>query len=603
METTFITIHNLARDANILFASESIVDILGYMPEDVINKTCFEYFHPDEELLARNVHSRGVQLDKAAVLHYARIRNRAGDYVICECVFTVVYQVLVACTSIYSGQGELTRRGVEAPAIRHLFASSPRDPRYHMLEHLSSKFRTAPRESLLEPRAALILNRFTRTLGVMYATSSVSTILSITPEQLHGKSFYECIQENCLTEAIRCLESAKSNDSIAYLRFWYRNPRTEEELEEEMREASQSSESVDSDDGGVEFTHHMDVDGGTGASHLGVPYASASGGFSASENVARDRLQNKSRTSGVSTGVVNSDSTGTIFDHGQTSSSSSSFIGVNSRDSYRQSRPNQPPTPAPSPDPAGAPFEIEAVVSCTSDGLVVVLRRARALVPSQPAGLFAAPWGINAIRPHVYQPDPLVPFRHGLDAQAAPPSGPAINDFMKSIQEVAVFAWSLTGINGNIASYGRGNPGGESQPPGGLPVWDPYAQPRPSYDPPRNQAVQRWARFARERSNKPMGGDKTSYQHLRQEGNLRQQQETFMRPIGSDPASTVRHHLTNQNTGLNYQSPRADQPYETRQAPPQNQWPHGSHGTSNNAPASDGSGQGGASKGNRNHWY
>lgn len=94
---------DLTPDANILFISESITDILGYQPSEVQGKSCFDYFHPDEVPFARSVHSRGVQLDKAAVLHYARIMSKDGQWVSCECCFTVVHDVLIACTSIYSG--------------------------------------------------------------------------------------------------------------------------------------------------------------------------------------------------------------------------------------------------------------------------------------------------------------------------------------------------------------------------------------------------------------------------------------------------------------------------------------------------------------------
>lgn len=81
--------------------SSSITDILGYWPEDVVGKSCFEYFHPAEVPFARDVHGRGVELDKAAVLSYCRIKNKDGQWVGCECVFTVVYDVLVASTSVY----------------------------------------------------------------------------------------------------------------------------------------------------------------------------------------------------------------------------------------------------------------------------------------------------------------------------------------------------------------------------------------------------------------------------------------------------------------------------------------------------------------------
>ena len=85
------------------------------------------------------------------------------------------------------GQSE---RAVEAPIVRKLFASSPKDPRYHMLSHLSTKFDLGPEEQTHEPRAALFLNRFTRTLTVMYATSGIEQIIGISGDAMKGRSFY-----------------------------------------------------------------------------------------------------------------------------------------------------------------------------------------------------------------------------------------------------------------------------------------------------------------------------------------------------------------------------------------------------------------------------
>ena len=88
-------------DARIRYASDSIEDILGYLPHEVREKSCWEYFHPDEIPFARAIHGRGIELDKAAVLNYCRIKHKDGSWVSCECVFTIVYDVLVASTSIY----------------------------------------------------------------------------------------------------------------------------------------------------------------------------------------------------------------------------------------------------------------------------------------------------------------------------------------------------------------------------------------------------------------------------------------------------------------------------------------------------------------------
>jgi hypothetical protein len=407
-----------------------------------------------------------------------------------------------------------------------------------MLEHLSAKFRSPPQASLLEPRAALILNRFTRTLTVMYATNAVSSILGVTPEQFKDKSFYECIQENCLSEAIRCLESAKANDSIAYLRFWYRDPRRQEDFDAELREASPSS---DSEVGGVALHDHMDVD-----------FSPATGSITSERHDASryDRVMGrhtslpishkKSRTSSGESTDVEQDWVNGLFDSDGRSRSSTSSLAVVPSGEHRRRR------LTPNPQPDVDPYEIEAVVSCTSDGLVVILRRARPPIPSlQPLapvpqftnGLFAAPWGANPIRPHQYQPDARNSFLHGLQAPQIPPGGPPVDEFMNSIREVAVFAWSLTGINGNIASYGHGTPRGEALPPAGLPIWDPFGKPTSDYLPPENQAVQRWNRMG-SIMNEPYDGNKVPYQHPRQEESLRHQQSYGSGPMGSgSPAS------------------------------------------------------------------
>ncbi|TAQ91069.1 hypothetical protein B7494_g632 [Chlorociboria aeruginascens] len=546
METTFMTIHNLGPEANILFASASVVDILGYQAHEITGRSCFDYFHPDEVPFARNVHTRGVEMDKAAVLHYARIKNRDNQWVGCECVFSVVHDVLVACTSVYKGDDKSEKRAVDAPAIRHLFSSSPKDPRYHMLEYLSAKFRTSSEAALREPRAALILNRFTRTLTVMYATNAVATILGVSPDELKDKSFYECMHEDCIPEAIRCLESAKANDSIAYLRFRYRNPRREEELNEQMREASQSS---DSDDGGVQLSGEA----GNNQNRMGdeaiVPQ---SGNISENDpisNIATQSVQHiEHTTSGESTDVER-DSTTSTFETSHSSSTSSLAVAPERRERTL------------TPQAAIAePFELEAVVSCTSDGLVVILRRARPMIPNlQPAapqignGMFAAPWGVDPIRPHVFQPNPQIPFQHGLGAPVvqANAGGPPLDDFMNSIREVSVFAWSLVGINGNIASYSRGVPKGEAQPPIGLPIWDPYALPRPEYMGPYNQAAQKWSQMG-ERMNGPESNYRVPFQRFREEQNLRYGPG----PMGSDRAGpSANAYLANQE-GINDHFPQ-----------------------------------------------
>ena len=334
----------------------------------------------------------------------------------------------------------------------------------------------------------------------MYATDGLAKVLGISAQQLNGKSFYYCIQENCLQDAVRCLESAKANDSIAYLRFWFRDPREDDTTEHDETMSDAPSSDFDDDDGGVNLDGHMATEGSEhptdieGSEHAMI--SASESGYSGSrgsvDNGSDQHGQGSSvdpRSSSGNSTDMGADAADAIWDEPPSTPSSSSSLSVEG-ERRRNSRLRDTHQPR-------SQIELEAVVSCTSDGLVVVLRSARPIpVPrtvhpsqrtSQPTyanGLFASPWGATPIMPHAEQRLHGTQSTHGrpnltpwqptaAQAHNAATNGPATEDFMRSIREVAVFAWSLTGINGSLVQYGRGKPTGESQPPGGLPVWNP----------------------------------------------------------------------------------------------------------------------------------
>ncbi|KAI9839264.1 MAG: hypothetical protein M1819_003258 [Sarea resinae] len=327
-------------------------------------------------------------------------------------------------------------------------------------------------------------------MTIMYASEAVARILGISAEEMTEKSFYYCIQENCLPEAIRCLESAKANDSIAYLRFWFRDPRQDEHRDDESLDDANSrlGSSSEEEDGGVELERQDERPTNYQQSAIRPTVE----GYRDSETSQGD--SSTARTSGNSTDIEGS-ATNSVFDGLETSrSSTSSLPQLNSPTSQDRSRQDQTPEQVPERNES---IELEAVVSCTSDGMVVILRRARPVAPevlqdsAQPVyanGLFASPWAQEPILPLAQQGMavardgrmvprlvPAAPYPQAGGYAAFPPghAGPPMDQFMNSIREVAVFAWALTGINGCLETYGRGKPMGESQPPDGFPVWAP----------------------------------------------------------------------------------------------------------------------------------
>lgn len=466
METTFISIHDLSGRATILYSSDSVIDILGYTPDEIVNRSAWDFFSLDELPYAREFHQKRIESDKAAVLAYCSIKDRTGQMVGCECCFTIVYDVMVVCTSIYKRSLESEKRAAEAPMVRRIFSSSPNDPRYHMLSHLSAKFSQPSKWQQHEPRAALFLNRFTRTLSIMYATNGLQDVIGISAESMRGRSFYYCISENCLSDAVKCLENAKGNDSIAYLRFWFRDPRLEDEAQ---ATESDSDEEMQTDMSATDASE----DGGV---HLQSDHASPG----ASMDVDRERSKSGSRNSS-GTSTRGTDTHEAIFGqsraaHSSTSSLANSPARARSASSRRE----------------GEQIELEAVISCTSDGLVVCLRRARPMIPhpaqppSRPVyqnGMFAAPWATNPIVPPLearagagfgttFAPS-LAPQGARRNDHTVPPARAAADtsDFMNAIRDQAIFAWALTGINGSLAAYSSGKPMGDAVPQDGLPIW------------------------------------------------------------------------------------------------------------------------------------
>lgn len=340
-----------------------------------------------------------------------------------------------------------------------------------MLEHLSPKFKMPPMER--EPRAALILNRFTRNLTIMFATSAVSSILGLHPDEIREKSFYRCIQEKCLPEALRCLEGAKENDSIAYLRFWSRDPREEAEpMQDEVAEDGFDEQAGlrDSEGGGAQLDVQMEID----QDDLSLVDIKQEFDSSMEDSGIRTSTALSSASNLAVPGLASGTENLVAF-AAFAPSASAGTQGARSNGSPGSRRPRRREV-LPS-------IELEAVVSCTSDGLVVVLRKARpripALHPPQQLpldfenGLFAAPWAQQPIRPYVppetvytFQP-PLLPQDNVKTAE-----GPPLDQLMRSIRDVAVFAWALVGINDNFSAYGRGIPRGEAQPQDSRAAWD-----------------------------------------------------------------------------------------------------------------------------------
>ncbi len=111
-------------------------------------------------------------------------------------------------------------------------------------------------------------------------------------------------------------------------------------------------------------------------------------------------------------------------------------------------------------------FEVECLVSASSDGLIVVVRRAppiEGLAPHiRPPGIFASPWASSPLPPYTMTPPPPSPVEAGSPVREVPEAiaaipGPSNQDVMNSIRDVSVFVWSIAMLNDNVSQDNASN--------------------------------------------------------------------------------------------------------------------------------------------------
>lgn len=347
--------HALDPSCKILYASDSITDVLGYLPSEVTNKSTFEFFHPDELPMVKNKHRDVIAMDHASVLAYVKVKNNEGEWLGCECIFSCVYDVIVAATTIYRQGPRSEGRAIAVPIIHKVLQSSREKVRYEMFAHMSARFTSIAPNLLKEVRCALILNRFTQSLSILYSTHAIYDLVGLDPASMISKSFLDYLAPDCLDGAVDAINRAKENDSVAYMRFCWRNP------DSQGRSNSESSDS--------------------------------------------------------STPSLDDAQSGSSLD--ETSSA----------------------------DPANFVHDMEAVISCTSDGIVVVLRRTSPSMPTPTRGLFSVPWSSKPMYPAPPEP---------ADADAMEDIQ---SDALQSIQDISVFIWGLNHGADVVRQHAVGEPG------------------------------------------------------------------------------------------------------------------------------------------------
>ncbi|BEJ13446.1 hypothetical protein CspHIS471_0306200 [Cutaneotrichosporon sp. HIS471] len=102
------------RNAVMVYVSESIAEILGYDRYDLVGKTSYLIFHPDEIPLLREIHYYALQHEKVGCIMYMRLLHQRGFYVDCAVTYSTVYDLTVG----------IVTRAINGPNIIRLAATA-----------------------------------------------------------------------------------------------------------------------------------------------------------------------------------------------------------------------------------------------------------------------------------------------------------------------------------------------------------------------------------------------------------------------------------------------------------------------------------------------
>ncbi|KAK3808030.1 MAG: hypothetical protein JOS17DRAFT_692015, partial [Linnemannia elongata] len=230
----FISIHDLTPEGRTLWVSASITDCLGYTPEEFLQVTTYELLHPDDVALASVTHREHVINDMVATQVVLRFRAKDGSYVANTSFFSLCYDFIVNCTTIVDPAAECNSMVASSVmSSTQLFvcngtpmtrlAGSRREEFERIRRHHEAFSSEAWNTGGLEPeaRACMILNRFSRNLGVMYASPSCELILQVDPEEIIGKPFLLFIRADDLAAFVEQADIAKSSTVMTHMRFWF----------------------------------------------------------------------------------------------------------------------------------------------------------------------------------------------------------------------------------------------------------------------------------------------------------------------------------------------------------------------------------------------
>jgi PAS domain S-box-containing protein len=235
MRNNWITIFDNSPEARFIYVSESITDHTGWEPQDLIGVEAYELFHPGDHNSLRKVHLANIYNEKMSSMVSFRLLKKDGTYIRVETIAHYCFDVLIGANFLYD-EDALDHK-VRCNTVDEVFNCLPdgslqlagawNDRQEQMektltLENVWKDHRVVLNQ---ERRFALIVNRFSDALNIVYVSRFATELVSLEIQKAIGTSFYQYVQEKDYIPLKAQIDLARKHDMVVRLRFdWVIDP-------------------------------------------------------------------------------------------------------------------------------------------------------------------------------------------------------------------------------------------------------------------------------------------------------------------------------------------------------------------------------------------
>ncbi|KAI9261724.1 hypothetical protein BY458DRAFT_515724 [Sporodiniella umbellata] len=240
--SSWITIYKNTPSAKVVFVSDSITEVCGWEPNEIIDQLGSRLFHPDDLKSLIKIHTVNIVKERMASLVIYRFLRKDGSFVVLESVINYCYDLLI--TSNYLYENDTLEHGLRTSTVDEIFICRPTgqlqlagawNERQENILKIIETNQVWKEDKLvmpLEKRFCLVLNRFTESLSIVYATQCIKELVSISSEDVIGQSFFSFVHKQDIPSLRAQIEMAKEHGSVVRLRFdWLIDQNTLEPVE------------------------------------------------------------------------------------------------------------------------------------------------------------------------------------------------------------------------------------------------------------------------------------------------------------------------------------------------------------------------------------